>query len=344
MTDHTRNRTADNRPPEEIEHDLDRTRAQVSSTIDEIQSRLTPGQMMDQAFQYARTSLPADFGANLGNAVRDNPVPVALVSVGLAWLMMSGRQSDGHARARRQLYSSRDLAGRNAAADYDELYGASYATGMDTEGAQEGKMHRAAAAMSEKGSDLKNRASETGRGLMGKASDLKHKISDTASSMTGRAKDMTHQARDKMQGSGGNARSRASELGQRSQQQYYRAKSNFSHMLEEQPLMLGVLGIAVGTLLGAALPSTRREDQMMGRTRDNMLEKAKETASQQAGRVKESAKRVADVAKDEAKSVASDTSSSVRGKSDGQDSTAGSAGSVADSSKTEGMPGQHGYH
>src|SRR3569833_806481 len=92
----------DNRRPEEIENDIERTRAEVSSTIDAIQSRLTPGQMMDQAFAYARTSLPADFGANLGNTVRDNPVPVALIGVGIGWLMMLGQNSDGRARARRQ--------------------------------------------------------------------------------------------------------------------------------------------------------------------------------------------------------------------------------------------------
>jgi ElaB/YqjD/DUF883 family membrane-anchored ribosome-binding protein len=345
MADYDNNhRPEDNRRPEEIEDDLNRTRAQVSSTIDAIQNKLTPGQMMDQAFAYARTSLPADFGTNLGNTVRDNPVPAALVGVGLAWLMMSGQQSDGRARSRRNIYNSRDLAGRDPALAYDDSYGTAYSSDMQDGASHEGKMHRAASAISEKSSDLKDRASETGRSLMDKASELGHRISDSTSSMTERARDMTHQARDRMQGSTGDARARAGELGQRSQEQYYRAKDSFGRMLDEQPLVLGILGVAVGTLLGAALPSTRREDEMMGHTRDDLLQKAKETASQQADRVKESAQRVAQVAKDEAKGAASDVSSSVRTTENGHATDATASGSSAGSSKTEGAPGQHGYH
>lgn len=350
MADYDNNRRPeDNRRPEEIEDDLNRTRAQVSSTIDAIQSKLTPGQMMDQAFAYARTSLPADFGANLGNTIRDNPVPVALVGVGLAWLMMSGQQSDGRARARRQIYNSRDLAGRSSALDYDDslafdgTYGTAYSSDMESGASHEGKMHRAASAISEKSSDLKDRASETGRSLMDKASELGHRISDSTSSMTERARDMSHQARDRMQGSTGEARARAGELSQRSQQQYYRAKDSFGRMLDEQPLVLGILGVAVGTLLGAALPGTKREDEMMGRTRDDLLQKAKETANQQADRIKESAQRVAQVAKDEAKGAASDVTSSARTTENGHAKDATASGS-AGSSKTEGAPGQHGYH
>jgi ElaB/YqjD/DUF883 family membrane-anchored ribosome-binding protein len=338
MADYDNNRRPeDNRRPEEIEHDLDRTRAQVSSTIDAIQSKLTPGQMMDQAFAYARTSLPADFGANLGNTIRDNPVPVALLGVGVAWLMMAGQNSDGRARARRQMYNSRDLAG-----DYDDAYGTLYPSGTQS-GGSEGTMHRTASAASEKGRDLKNKASETGHSLMDKASELGHRISDSTSSMTDRARDMTHSARDRMQGSSSDARARASEISQRSQQQYYRAKDSFGRMLDEQPLVLGILGVAVGTLLGAALPSTRREDQMMGSTRDDLLEKAKHTASQQADRVKESAKHVADVAKDEAKGVAKESASSVQQQAkDGGSASGGTAASA--SGKAEDTPGQHGYH
>jgi ElaB/YqjD/DUF883 family membrane-anchored ribosome-binding protein len=343
MADYDNNRhPEDNRRPEEIENDLNRTRAEMSSTIDAIQSKLTPGQMMDQAFAYARTSVPADFGANLGNTIRDNPVPMALIGVGIAWLMASGRHSDGRARLRRQMYNSRELSGRNSIDEYGDPYGTLHSSDTHA-GDSEGKMHRAASAMSEKGRDLKDRASETGRSVMDKASELGHRISDSASSMTDRARNMTHEARDRMQGSTGSARARAGELSQRSQDQYYRAKDSFSQMLEEQPLMLGVLGVAVGTLLGAALPSTRREDQMMGRTRDDLLEKAKETASQQAERVKESAKHVGQAAKDEAKGVASDTASSVRSKDDGQANSTTASGN-ASSSKTEGTPGQHGYH
>jgi ElaB/YqjD/DUF883 family membrane-anchored ribosome-binding protein len=310
----------DNRSPEEIEGDIERTRADVSSTIDAIQSKLTPGQLMDQAVSYARTSLPADFGANLGNTIRDNPMPVALIGVGIAWLMSSGRHSDGQARLRRQ----------NAI--HESTYDMSSSSHMEAGSSGDGTMHRAA-----------SKASETGRGLKDKASELGQRISDKTSAITGRAREMTQGARERMSGSAEGARGRVGEAQQRSQQQYYRAKDRFGHMIEEQPLMVGALGVAIGTLLGAVFPSTRREDEMMGRTRDNLLEKAKETASQQAETLKESAHRVAGAAEQEVDRVRSEASSSTGKRGNGHANQAGASGG-ADISKPGSEQGQQRPH
>lgn len=292
----------DHRRPEEIENDLERTRAEVSSTIDAIQDKLSPGQMMDQAFAYARTSLPADFSVNLANTVRDNPVPVALVGVGLAWLMASGRGAGGRTRIGRRSYEE----------DYEHMYHRPY----DSGGMQGDKLHRATESVSEKGSEWRAQAERTGRNAMDKASDLGHRVSDSASAMTDRARDMTHEARDRIADTAATARARASDIGHRSQEQYYRAKDGVNRMVDEQPLMIGVLGLAAGALLGAMLPSTRREDEMMGRTRDDLLDKAKEAASEQAERVKESARHVGEVVKEEAQSVADDLASGAKASDD----------------------------
>src|SRR5690606_25868749 len=50
-----------------------------------------------------------------------------------------------------------------------------------------------------------------------------------------------------------------------------RAKVGFTHMLEQQPLALGALGIALGALIGGALPPTRQEDKLLGKTRDHLV-------------------------------------------------------------------------
>jgi ElaB/YqjD/DUF883 family membrane-anchored ribosome-binding protein len=278
----------DHRSPEEIEDDLERTRAEVSSTIDAIQNKLTPGQLMDQAFAYARTSLPAEFGSNLASTVRDNPVPVALMGVGIAWLMMSGRRNGngGTTRARRQSYDD----------DYDHREDMQYAAQYGDSGGMHGdKLRGAMESVSEKGSEWRAQAERKGRYAVDKASDLGHRIGDKASTLTGRARSIGSQTRD-----------RVNDIGQRSQQQYYRAKDGVHRVVDEQPLMVGVLGLAAGALLGALLPSTRREDEMMGGMRDELLDNAKETVSEQSERLKESAKRVADVAAEEAKAVADD--------------------------------------
>jgi ElaB/YqjD/DUF883 family membrane-anchored ribosome-binding protein len=118
--------------------------------------------------------------------------------------------------------------------------------------------------------------------------------------MTGRARQIGESARGRLQESTEETRARMSELGQRSQEQYYRAKDRFGQLLDEQPLVVGALGLAIGAALGGSLPTTRRENELMGSTRDDLLGRAKETARDQAETIKQSAQHVAEVAKQEA--------------------------------------------
>jgi hypothetical protein len=60
------------------------------------------------------------------------------------------------------------------------------------------------------------------------------------------------------------------------QVQAERAREGFTTLLEEQPLILGALGIALGAAIGAALPSTDQEDRLLGEMRDKTMEKAKQ--------------------------------------------------------------------
>ena len=74
---------------ERIERDLSGTRARLDATIDALRRRLAPGEMADRAVAYARGSGGGAFGRNLAGTVRGPPVPVALLGVGLAWLMLA---------------------------------------------------------------------------------------------------------------------------------------------------------------------------------------------------------------------------------------------------------------
>ncbi len=71
--------------------------------------------------------------------------------------------------------------------------------------------------------------------------------------------------------------------------------------IEERPLAAGLAALAVGVLAGIALPATRREDELLGETRDDLLDsartagrealdKSKEAAREAVERVKESAR------------------------------------------------------
>ncbi|KJS45487.1 MAG: hypothetical protein VR70_00390 [Rhodospirillaceae bacterium BRH_c57] len=80
----------DSRSLDEIERDLADTRRHLDTTLDAIQSRMSPGAMFEDALDYIRRDGSA-FGRNFVETVRDNPVPATLMTVGLGWMMISGR-------------------------------------------------------------------------------------------------------------------------------------------------------------------------------------------------------------------------------------------------------------
>lgn len=294
------NANDENKRPEEIESELEQTRAQVSSTIDAIQTKLTPGQLMDQAVDYWRGSLPADFGTNLSNSVRQNPVPVTLIGIGLAWLMMAGRKTDTRYRTSRH---DEDY-------DYDAPeYG--YADMEDFGESGESMMQRARSGASDtaeqikgKAAELKARAGESAHRLRDKASE----ISDRTSNTYGDFKSRAHEVRGRLADKASHARERVGDLQQRSREQYYRARRGVSQMVDEQPLVVGAIGVAIGAALGASLPATRREDEWLGEQRDNLMERTKETAREYVEPMKESAQRVAETAEREIKRATGEAS------------------------------------
>ena len=78
--------------PNQILAEIDRTRDEMDRTLAAIEQRLTPGQLVDQGLDYLRQSGANEFVQNLGGAAKQNPMPVAVTAIGLAWLMALGRQ------------------------------------------------------------------------------------------------------------------------------------------------------------------------------------------------------------------------------------------------------------
>jgi ElaB/YqjD/DUF883 family membrane-anchored ribosome-binding protein len=85
------------RRPEEIEAEIARTRGDMDATLTAIEQRLTPGQLVDQGIDYLRNSGANEFVHNLGGSVKNNPLPVALMGIGIAWLMATGNRKPSYA-------------------------------------------------------------------------------------------------------------------------------------------------------------------------------------------------------------------------------------------------------
>lgn len=59
--------------------------------------------------------------------------------------------------------------------------------------------------------------------------------------------------------------------------------------LEANPLALGAVGLAVGSIVGVIAPRLQKEDQLMGEARDHLLEHMQAGAEQAAGHLRTAA-------------------------------------------------------
>ena len=85
----------DDRTPEQIEREIEQTRRNTAATLAAIEDRLAPGRLMDEAWNYLRTSGQGQtFMSNLSTTVRDNPIPVALLAISLTWLAIASSRKD----------------------------------------------------------------------------------------------------------------------------------------------------------------------------------------------------------------------------------------------------------
>lgn len=193
-------RTNGQRRPEEIQAEIDRTRSDLNETLHAIERRLTPGQLVDQGLHYLRESGANEYLTNLRTTATRDPLPLALVGVGLAWLAMSSRRPP-------PVSTTSELPGEPSA-------------------------------MSSTMSTMKDKVSQT-----------THKLSETTQRVTQAA----HAARE-----------RASRMGTSARHQAERLRGGYEHLVNEQPLALGAIGLALGAVIAASAPRTRMEEEMLG--------------------------------------------------------------------------------
>ena len=79
-------------------------------------------------------------------------------------------------------------------------------------------------------------------------------------------------------------------------------KINYDHYIEENPLAVGAVALALGAAVGFAIPLTRKENEYMGEYRDSVVEKAQATAQDALGTVKQMASDAQKVITEEVKS------------------------------------------
>jgi ElaB/YqjD/DUF883 family membrane-anchored ribosome-binding protein len=256
------------RSSQDLSREADESRAQLSSTLDTLKERLTPGQIFDEIFEGSGENANRML-RNLGAALRDNPVPAVLVGAGIA--MWATGTSPGLGGFGRKSYG-RNGAGVRGSSSYRGYGGSEHDSGRyrDRSGQQDDSM------MSGLADKARKAASSVGDALSGAA--------ESASQMAGDARDGMSSAMDRMSDTG-SAMSRQA--------------SGIANLVTDQPLLAAAIGIAAGAVLGAALPATRLENEWMGETGEAVRDRAGSFASEQFEAVTEAARATArDVTKE----------------------------------------------
>ncbi len=224
-----------------------------------------------------------DRGNRFVNVMRDNPVPIALTTIGIGWWMWNQRSGG------RRVTSDSGYSGSNFDSTWDTRsgYGAAGAEAgayrrFDSDrgvwvGGDEGE------ATTDRVKHAVSDASERARDTLSNASE---KARETVDDVTVRTRDAANRAQR--------------QIGQYSRQ----AKTQLQYWMEHNPLAVGAVAMAVGAAVGLALPETRREQALMGDARDRVVDNAKSMASSAVDRATEAAQHIVGTAKD-----ASDTAS-----------------------------------
>ena len=366
-----------------IVDDINRTRASMSSTVNEIEQRLSPAHIKEQIvelkdsalgqyhevkdhlkddlareFQEAKSKLEQEMAearvridheieharqavhdATVGRVehmvhdaketvtdakttvfqvVRENPIPVALVAVGLGWLLMGARGS----RPRRDVRSREERLQQGYRVGIREgnrrFEGTRGPESPREHSAFGDAVHGAQDSVSRLGHQIGDGASEVGHkvqeaghwiqegaiGLTRQARGAVHDVGETVGSLAHRAGDNVGQLAHRVgDGAGELARgvgdgaehlaqstrdvashlaNDASRAGQRAyrgvESGMVRAEQGFEEAMYSNPLALGAVALAVGAAIGLALPHTEREDDWTGEVRDRLFEQAEHAA------------------------------------------------------------------
>ena len=231
--------------PEDIEREIEETRNRMSQNIDELGDRLSPQNLKHEA-KSAIKSAAQDAVSNVGEQARRTGYRlVDVIRENPLPVIAVGAGVTWLLTQR----SSSDISGNRMA-----RYAYTAADRRQGEGRQSG-------------SEAKGRVG-------GAVSDVKDKVSDAASGLAERASEFASGTQERIGEFGGQAR-----------RQTMRVKTNLEHVAEENPLTVAIGAAIVGMAIGLLLPGTDRENELMGTTRDELVDRAGKTAE----RVKDAA-------------------------------------------------------
>lgn len=278
---------------EEIRAKIEDTRNQMSETIDAIQEKLSfsniSEQVKDEVTEKINDALTTakktvydatirrvgevmgfinkNFsdvsGTKIVSAARENPLAVTLIGVGLGMLLVNGLRGSSNG-------SKANGAGRRRSLTSGENQSSILKTAQ-------GKVSGAA---SQAYGTVSGAASTAYESVGNVASNAYGSVTNAASSAYGSVTNAASSAYGSVTDAASGAYGKAGELSSQAREQY-------DYYIEENPLAVGAVALALGAAVGLSIPSTQYESQLMGEHRDNLLQKAQESAGGLVDKVKQ---------------------------------------------------------
>jgi hypothetical protein len=277
-----------------LREEIEQTRERMSGTLDQLGERLNPNRIKQQVKDNVREATigrvedmarHASVRVNetregILDTIRDNPVPAAMIGIGLGWMLLNGRRSS---HTHTHSLQSDEIGGYGYVGNIDSVTprlmqddaagGMGASISHDTGGIRS-HVSDVAVNAREKVSDVTQRAGERISG-----------VKETASEKVG---DVAHRVQHV-----------ASDLAQTTRYQAGRVEDRVASTMQDNPLAIGAVAIALGMAAGFAIPETRRENEILGPTRDKLVDRARMVASDAKERAHEVVDRVKEAAEEE---------------------------------------------
>lgn len=329
-----------NESPEAIKSDIERTRQNMTSKIDQLQARFSPDHIKAQAQETVREivresteSLTTYFnensrelGSTIAQAVKSNPIPAALIGLGVGWLLVEsyggsrGNNNESYNQSRSQMrgnwsndqwqsqnesrYGASNTSGLYSTRDMSPSYGAQYQGSGSQYSSAQGSQE--SGWLGEKVADVREQMGEKAEQLRDSVQQVGEQVSEKVGEWTDRARSQSSSVGDQAAYYTDQTRGQFSQIGEQASDYLQQSGQQLQRTIEDNPLVFGGVALGIGALIGMALPATRRENAFMGQWRDEVVQSAQEVANEAVERVKGVAEEVRPQLEETANKMVSD--------------------------------------
>ncbi|MEM9755510.1 MAG: DUF3618 domain-containing protein [Pseudomonadota bacterium] len=284
------------RDPDTIEREIAAERDRLVQSLRALDRRLSPEALVQKAADGLRG--PASYASGLA---RDNPLALALIGSGVAWLFANTTRNDPERADHRPSAAAYDprvmttAAGLSAADDPMAGFDARVAA---ADAAIRQQQIEGDAAMSMTGTELHDTDTNV-RAEPGKRARLRQ----TARELRDRLYEGLDNLPDGAKARILDARLKAIQVQTAIEARIARGSDNIRKSANQNPLLMGAIAFGIGAAIAAALPRTSLENRTLGARRDQLLDHADRIVREEAAKLRS----VAEAAVQEGKEAVKDT-------------------------------------